>query len=191
MADDGARDEPPAPSGTTPSGPLEGAAQGPLAGLLAANRDCADDVAAPGLAGRAVRGVALVTCMDSRIDPLGAFGLVRGDVKIVRNAGGRVTADVLRSLLFSTTFLDVTHVVVMHHTDCALARLDDAAVLRAIDPAQAAAAEGWALLTMADPDSALEDDVRAVRACPALPGDLVVVGWRYDVETGLVEQLVR
>lgn len=162
----------------------------PLDDLLAANRERAARVAAPGLAGRAARKVALVTCMDSRIDPLGAFGLERGDIKIVRNAGGRVTEDVLRSLLFATTFLDVVAVVVMHHTDCALARLDDAAVLEAIGPSQAAAVAGWLLMTMADPAAALEDDVNAVRTCRGLPPELTVEGWRYDVETGLAERVV-
>lgn len=163
---------------------------GMLDELLAMNRSRATAGAPPGVPGRAARGVALVTCMDSRIDPLGIFGLSLGDVKVVRNAGGRVTDDALRSLLFATTFLDVTAVAVLHHTDCALTRLDAGEVLGALPADQAAAAAGWALGTMGDPDAALADDVAAVRSCRALPQGLRVEGWRYDVVTGLVEQVV-
>lgn len=142
------------------------------------------------MASRAARGVALVTCMDTRIDPLGTFGLSPGEIKVVRNAGGRVTDDVLRSLLFAATFLDVTAVAVMHHTDCAVARLVPGDVFAALSDEQAAAARDWPLRTMGDPAVALEEDVEAVRACPALPPSLRVEGWRYDVATGSVDRVV-
>jgi len=161
-----------------------------LDGLLAANRRYADVFALQGLAARAAKGVCVVTCMDSRIEPLAALGLVPGDAKILRNAGGRMTADVLRSLVLATTYLGITAVAVMHHTDCAMTKLDDGTIRSDLSPSQRAGTLGWEFLTMADPDAALAADVAAVRSCTGLPDGLAVVGWRYDVATGAVRQVV-
>jgi carbonic anhydrase len=100
-----------------------------------------------------------------------------------------VTPDVLRSLVLAATCLGVTRVAVMHHTRCALADQDDADLRAGFGPAVAAATEGWELLAMPDPDAALAADVQAVRTCAAL-GPMVVEGWRYDVDTGLVDQII-
>lgn len=158
--------------------------------LLAANKRYADDFALQGIAPRAAKQFALVTCMDSRIEPLVMLGLVPGDAKILRNAGGRVTPDVLRSLVLATTSLGVSFVAVMHHTGCALAGRDEAAVRAGIGTEADAATGGWVFLAMPDPDAALAADVEAVRGCRALPPGVVVEGWRYDVDTGLVDRLV-
>ena len=94
--------------------------------LLDANRRYVDGFELAGIPARAAKEFALVTCMDSRIEPLTMLGLRPGDAKIVRNAGGRVTSDVLRSLILATHFLGVRRIAVMQHTDCALAdRTDD------------------------------------------------------------------
>lgn len=90
--------------------------------LLAANHRYASGFSLQGIPGAAGKGFGLVTCMDSRIEPLVMLGLSPGDAKILRNAGGRVTSDVLRSLVLATTFLGVEFVAVMHHTDCAVGR---------------------------------------------------------------------
>ena len=90
--------------------------------LLAANRRYASGFRLQGIPGAAAKGFGLVTCMDSRIEPLVMLGLSQGDAKILRNAGGRVTSDVLRSLVLATTFLGVEYVAVMHHTDCRAGR---------------------------------------------------------------------
>src|ERR1700682_1696852 len=94
--------------------------------LLGANRAYASAFTLAGIPARAATGLALLTCMDSRIEPLTMLGLKPGDAKILRNAGGRVTPDVLRSLILATTFLGVRRIAIMQHTDCALAhRTDD------------------------------------------------------------------
>lgn len=128
--------------------------------------------------------------MDTRIEPLPMLGLRPGDAKILRNAGGRVTPDVLRSLVLATTFLGVTHIAVMHHTDCALARGGEVEIRSGLSDTQAANSAGWDFLTMNDPDGALATDVEAVRTCPVLPGGILVEGWRYDVHTGAVARVV-
>jgi carbonic anhydrase len=158
--------------------------------LLAANRRYASGFSLQGIPGTAAKGFALVTCMDSRIEPLVMLGLSQGDAKILRNAGGRVTSDVLRSLVLATTFLGVEYVAVMHHTDCALAGRDDAEVRTGLSPQQLAGSEGWRFLAMPEPDAALAADVDAVRTSPALPTGIRVEGWRYDVATGAVLQVI-
>jgi carbonic anhydrase len=158
--------------------------------LLAANRQYSRAFALKDIAGRAAKGFGLVTCIDSRIEPLTMLGLHPGDAKILRNAGGRVTPDVLRSLVLATTFLGVTHVAVMHHTDCALARGGEAEVRSGLSEKQAAHSEGWDFLTMDDPDEALAEDVAAVRTCAVLPDGVRIEGWRYDVGSGLVDRVI-
>jgi carbonic anhydrase len=158
--------------------------------LLEANRAYTAGFSLAGVPARAAKGFALVTCMDSRIEPLVMLGLRPGDAKIMRNAGGRTTPDVLRSLVLAVTFLGVERIAVMHHTDCAMAGRDEAAVHAALDPARAPAAAGWDFLTMGEPDVALTRDVDAVRNCPVLPPGLAVEGWRYDVGTGAVARVV-
>lgn len=165
-------------------------ADDPFAELLAANRRYVDTFSLQGLAAPAAKGICVVTCMDSRIEPLTALGLVPGDAKILRNAGGRVNGDVLRSLALATTYLNVTAVAVMHHTDCAMTKLDDATIRSDLSAAQQVATEGWEFLTMADPDAALAADVAAARSCKGLADGVRVAGWRYDVETGAVRQVV-
>src|SRR5215204_3805186 len=93
--------------------------------LLAANRRYQTEFHDPGVPGKAAKRLAVLTCIDSRIDPLAMLGLRPGDAKIIRNAGARVTDDALRSLVIATTLLDVNRVCVVHHTDCAMVGLTD------------------------------------------------------------------
>lgn len=158
--------------------------------LLAANRKYSAEFHLGGIASKAAKGFALVTCIDSRLEPLTALGLHPGDSKILRNAGGRVTPDVLRSLVLATTLLGVDRIAVMHHTDCALARTNDDEIRATLTESQRAGTAGWQFLTMDDPDAALAADVAAIRTCPALPAGLLVEGWRYDVATGLVDRVI-
>ena len=157
--------------------------------LLDANRGYAEQFALSDLAPRAARGLALVTCIDSRIEPLPMLGLVPGDAKILRNAGGRVTDDVLRSLILAVNLLSVDRVAVMHHTECAVAS-PRADLVGRVEQAAGRSAADWDFLSINDPDGDLAEDVAKVRACPLLPASLTVVGWRYDIRTGLVREVV-
>jgi carbonic anhydrase len=158
--------------------------------LLAANRSYAERFAGAGLAPRAARQFALVTCMDTRIAPLDILGLQPGDAKIIRNAGGRVTPDVLRSLVLATWLLDVRRIAVMQHTRCALAGRSDSDIVDDLVRAGADGAGSWEFLAMPDPDASLREDVASVRACRLLPPEVDVAGWRYDVDTGAVTVVV-
>lgn len=143
----------------------------------AASFDLADVPARP------ARGLALVTCIDSRIDPLAVFGLRPGDAKVLRNAGGRVTGDVLRSLAAAVNVLGVDRVVVMHHTDCAMAKVTQSELAEATGR-QRGSPDLPDFRVITDPMRDLESDVSAVRNSALLPSDLAVVGLRYDVSTG-------
>jgi carbonic anhydrase len=159
--------------------------------LLNANDEYAGTFSLRGIAPVAARGFALVTCMDSRIEPLTMLGLHPGDAKILRNAGARVTPDVLRSLILATHFLGVTEIAVMQHTNCALADQTDADVRARLHAEGTEGTDGWEFLAMPDPDAALRDDVARVRTCPQLPGGVRVEGWRYDVQTGRITRIER
>ena len=158
--------------------------------LLDENRRFAAGFDGAGMPARAAKGLALVTCMDTRMDPLPVLGLRPGDAKIIRNAGGRVTRDALRSLILATRMLGVRRIAVMQHTDCALAFTTDGDIRQALGALGVPDAADWEFLAMADPDADLRRDVDAVRSCPLLAPGVTVVGWRYDVLTGLVEQVI-
>lgn len=159
--------------------------------LLAANRRYAAGFSLKDTPVRAAKGFGLITCMDTRIDPLAILGIRVGDAKIVRNAGGRVTPDVLRSMVLATSFLGVTHIAVMHHTGCALAGITESEVLDDLPDEQRRHLSETAFLAMPDPDAALAADVGTLRSFPGMPTGIRVEGWRYDVFTGEVARLIH
>ncbi len=158
--------------------------------LLLANAAYADDFALDGIPPVAARNFALVTCMDSRIEPLTMLGLLPGDAKILRNGGARVTTDVLRSLVLATNFLGVTEIAVMQHTNCALADRSDDDVRNRLGEVGVDDVGSWDFLAMPDPDAALRADVARVRECTQLADGVRVEGWRYNVATGRIRRIV-
>lgn len=156
--------------------------------LLAANARYAAAFDAADLPPEPARRLLLVTCMDARIDPLKILGLQIGDVHVLRNAGGRVTDDVIRSLVVSTRLLGVTSVVVMHHTQCGMAKVSQGDVPAILSDVDEQHLEGFELLAIADQEQALRDDVNAVQDSPLLP-EIAARGLLYDVATGLARHL--
>jgi carbonic anhydrase len=160
----------------------------PFDDLLAANRKFAETFGLSGFDGVAHAGVAVVTCMDSRIDPLGMLGLQPGDAKIFRNPGGRVTEQALEALVLGVHLLNVDRILVVPHTRCAMAgsTLEE---LRSRVGASAGQDASWQSFgVVADQEAALADDVRKVRTHPLIPASVEVGGFLYDVDTGLLEQ---
>ncbi len=137
-----------------------------------------------GLTGRAAKGLAVVTCMDSRIDPLGVLGMRAGDVKILRNAGARVTNDVLRTLTLAAYLLDVRRVLVMPHTECKMASASEEEIHAIIARDFGVDTRSMEFRTVADTEEALRTDIVRIRANRLLPASLVVAGAIYDVRTG-------
>ena len=141
-----------------------------FADLFAANAEYASGFALGHLAAPPRRHVAVVTCMDARIDPLAILGLTPGDAHVLRNAGARVTDDVLRSLVKSVNQLEVTRVAVMHHTDCGAAKIKLPALREKVIEATGNDPDGVDFHLIGDEDEALRADVEAVAALPLPPG---------------------
>ena len=152
--------------------------------VLEANRRFQAGFKDSGLEGKAVRGLAVVTCIDSRIDPLGMLGLQPGDAKIIRNAGARVTDDALRSLILAANLLDVTRVALVQHTECAVVGTPEDEMRRKVEDVTGTSAEGWDFGADADQVATLQADLEKIRSCPLLPDDLEVAGFVFDVRTG-------
>jgi carbonic anhydrase len=141
-----------------------------------------------GLQARAARGLAVLTCMDSRIEPLAMLGLRAGDAKILRNAGARVTDDVLRTLVLAVYLLGVDRLMVIAHTDCRMAAGTEEAVHQAVREAGGPDTRDLTFLVTDDQPAAVRADVELVHSSPYLT-QLTVGGFQYDVETGRLTQL--
>lgn len=154
-----------------------------IARLLAANEGYAAaraNVADP----RPGRRMAVLTCMDARIDVFAALGLHLGEAHVIRNAGGRVTEDVLRSLALSSHVLGVDTVIVMQHTKCGLAGVTDEE-LRALTGAD------LGFFPIDDHAAALREDIDLLAAESYLEPLRVIAGFVYDVESGEIDDVVR
>jgi carbonic anhydrase len=156
--------------------------------LLASNAEYARTFRDAGRPGKAARGLAVVTCMDSRISPLDMLGLTPGDAKILRNAGARVTDDVLRTLVLAVYLLEVSRVLVVAHTDCRMTKVTDEEVHQEI-LARGVDTRSLEFRTTRDQRAELLGDVQKIRSSPYLPPDLAVGGCIYDVATGLIEMV--
>jgi carbonic anhydrase len=158
--------------------------------LLAANRQYSEHFTLAGFDGVAHAGVAVVTCMDSRIDPLQMLGLQPGDAKIFRNPGGRVTRAAMEALVLGVHLLGVQRVLIVPHTRCAMTKYTENELRREITERSGIDASWQSFGVIANQLGMLAEDVRAVRAHPLVPDTVDVGGFLYDVDTGLLEQVV-
>jgi len=160
--------------------------------FLAANRSYVDAFAKGDLPLPPARKVAVLVCMDARIDPARALGLEEGDAHVIRNAGGRAE-DALRSLVISHELLGTREIAVIHHTDCGMLTFDNEAIRSKIadelgpEAGQAAAAIDF--LPFPDLDQSVRDDVSTIRTSPLIPDDIAVRGFVYAVETGALREV--
>jgi carbonic anhydrase len=174
--------------------------------LLAANAAFARSFAPRQLPMVPARRLAILTCMDARMDPAAFLGLRPGDAHVVRNAGGRASDDAIRSLVISHKLLGTDEWFVIHHTECGMEKLTDETMRRlcaaSLDPA-VLDRDGWRdvgegpgsheaefidWLTIDDREGAVVTDVRRLRFHPLVPADVSIHGYLYDVATGrLVE----
>jgi carbonic anhydrase len=138
------------------------------------------------LTGVAQRGLAIVTCMDSRINPLSVVGMRSGDAKILRNAGARVTEDVLRTLVLATYLLGVKRILIMPHTECRMAESSEEEIHAQIDQQFGVNTSSLEFRTTNDQLGALAKDVNRVRSYPLLNEGVSVGGAIYDVKTGAI-----
>ncbi len=185
-----------------PDGPLRSAgvttrpaarparADDPFASELDANATYAATYCLGGLEPVAARGLAVVTCMDSRIEPLEMLGLQPGDAKILRNAGARVTDDVLRTLVLAVYLLGVDRVLVVPHLRCRMSATDEATMHQEIFDASGVDTRSLELRPAPDVVASLRADIQRIRSSPYLPGALAVGGAIYDVDTGRLQRVV-
>lgn len=157
--------------------------------VISANLNFQNGYDLHGLTGTAKKGLAIVTCMDSRISPLAAVGMVAGDAKILRNAGARVTEDVLRTLVLATYLLGVKRILVMPHTDCRMANGDESAIHQKIQEEYGIDTRSLEFRTVSNQTEALRIDVTRVRSYPLLRDGVVVAGAIYDVKTGALNPI--
>jgi carbonic anhydrase len=152
--------------------------------LLEANRHYRTAFHDPGVPGTAAKGLAVLTCIDSRIDPLAMLGLRAGDAKIIRNAGARVTDDALRSLVLAANLLGVKRVCVVQHTECAMVGSTEDEMRARIRSIRGVDTTGWDFLASTDQRATLHQDIALITSCVLLPPDLQVGGFIFDVHSG-------
>ena len=157
--------------------------------LLAANRAFAENFPYGGFDGVARAGVALVTCMDSRIDPLGILGLKAGDAKIFRNPGGRVTDAALEALVLSTHLLGVDRILVVPHTRCAMASSTEEQLHERVTASAGVDSTWQPFHVITDQVASLRQDLHKVRSHPLIRKGVPVGGFIYDVDTGLLDPI--
>ena len=155
--------------------------------LLANNADYVHVFADHHLALRPRRHLAIVACMDSRMDIFQMLGLAHGDAHIIRNAGGVVTDDVIRSLVLSQRMLGTREVILLHHTDCALQKVEAAALMEEIESETGIRPE-WSVESFKDPYRDVQQSIRRLQVSPFIAYKDHIRGFVYQVEDGrLVE----
>jgi carbonic anhydrase len=142
------------------------------------------------LSARPARHIIVVTCMDARLDLFRLLGLEIGDSHILRNAGGRVTDDVVRSLVLSAHALGTREAVVIHHTGCGLLGATNEDLRSKVLEATGRSADHIDFLPFGDVTASVKQDVERVRECALLPTDMTAWGCVYDVDDGSLTRVV-
>jgi carbonic anhydrase len=155
--------------------------------MLEAAASRPEELAAPGLSPRPRRKVAVLACMDTRIDLFPMLGLERGDAHLIRNAGGLVTEDAIRSLSASQRLLGTEEIVVVMHEDCGLHGASEDAFAR--DLAADGVLPTWRLGAFADLEATLRDSLAHLRSSPELPARDHIRGFIFDPEDGTLREL--
>jgi carbonic anhydrase len=148
----------------------------------AASFDKADLPLPPG------RKMAVVACMDARLNVYGALGLEEGEAHVIRNAGGVVSDDVIRSLAISQRLLGTEEIVLIHHTDCGMLTFTDDEFKAAIEK-DTGIRPGWAAEAFPDLDGDVRQSIARIKASPFIPNKESVRGFVYDVKTGRLDEV--
>ena len=135
--------------------------------------------------------VAIVTCMDSRLHVAPALGLALGDAHILRNAGGRVTEDMIRSLVISQQQMGTREIVVLHHTDCGAQTFNNEDFQEHLKCELGVDVSGQDFLPFQDIDESVREDMKLLRECPLIPDDVIISGAVYDVDTGSMREIYQ
>lgn len=173
-----------------------------LQDVLNANSAYADQFTDGALALPPAKKLAILTCMDARLDPMAFGGLNLGDAHVIRNAGGRASDDAIRSLIISHKLLGTTEWLVIHHTDCGMQLFDDQIMSSLLEKSLTTATvgpDGWKntseeggskegqfvrWLTFTNLEQSVRDDVARIRSHPLIPDAVSISGYVYDVTSG-------
>ncbi|HEL1669641.1 TPA: carbonic anhydrase [Streptococcus suis 2651] len=134
--------------------------------------------------------VAIVTCMDSRLHVAQALGLALGDAHILRNAGGRVTEDMIRSLVISQQQLGTREIVVLHHTDCGAQTFTNEEFAVQLKRDLGVDVDGQDFLPFTDIEESVREDITLLKQSPLIPDDVEISGAVYDVDTGRMTEVI-
>ena len=134
------------------------------------------------------RGVAVLACMDARLNVYGLLGLTEGDAHVIRNAGGIVTQDELRSLAISQRLLGTSEIILIHHTDCGMLTFTDDEFRRTIE-SETGVKPTWAAEAFTDLDDDVRQNIGRIRADTAIPVRDSVRGFVYDVKDGSLREV--
>jgi carbonic anhydrase len=157
---------------------------------LAANERYAASFDLGGLALPPARQLAVVVCMDARLMPDQFLGLATGDAHVIRNAGGLVTDDALRSLILSHNLLGTSDIFVINHTGCGMLLFDDDQVRQEVAKATGQDAGGLHFYTFKDPEANVRAQVQKIKSSPFISDQVNVSGFVYQVEDGRLRQVV-
>ena len=141
-----------------------------------------------GLPGPPARKVAVVACMDARLAPNALLGLEEGDAHVIRNAGGVVTDDEIRSLSISQHLLGTEEIILIHHTDCGMLTITDDEFKRQIQE-EVGIRPHWSVETFTDLDESVRQSIARIQASPFIPRKDSVRGFVYDVHTGRLREV--
>jgi carbonic anhydrase len=157
--------------------------------LLLANGQFAHRFDRGDLPASPARRLAVITCMDARLHPETFLGLDLGDAHVIRNAGGRVSDDALRSLIISSHVLGTDEYLVIHHTDCGLLGMANEDLRRKLETESGVDASHIDFLPFSDLEQSVRDDVTRIKNSPLLPAGITVRGFVYDVQTGRLSEV--
>jgi carbonic anhydrase len=160
-----------------------------VSAILDANHRYAASFAKGDLPMPPARKIAILTCMDARLDPAKALGLGEGDAHVIRNAGGRASDDAIRSLVISHELLGTREFFVIHHTDCGMTTFTNEQLADRLQQHLGADASGIDFLPFSDLESGIRDDVATLRSSPLIPTDIPVRGFVYDVTSGRIHEI--
>jgi len=134
------------------------------------------------------KGIAVVACMDARVNPYGLLGLSEGDAHVIRNAGGVITDDEIRSLAISQRLLGTKEIILIHHTDCGMLTFSDDEFRRQIQRDTGIKPE-WAAETFDDLEEDVRQSIARIKSSPFIPVKDQIRGFVYDVKTGRLNEI--
>ena len=156
--------------------------------LLANNARYAESFSGP-LPLPPARGVAVVACMDARLNVFGVLGLNEGDAHVIRNAGGVITDDEIRSLAISQNLLGTEEIILIHHTDCGMLTFTDDQFKRSIQD-ETGLKPAWAAESFTDLDEDVRQSIARIKASPFVPRKDAIRGFVFDVATGKLNEVI-